>query len=233
MPAAREAAFFDVDGTLVQSTIVHYYVYFRRRRMSALTGRLWLAAYLAKCLGFLVLDKFDRNRLNVLFYRGYGGLPAEEIRRLATDCHRDVIRPRLFREAPACVAEHRRAGRRVVLVTGSLDFVMRPLAEELGVDDVLAPHLLESNGRFTGMLDGPPLANAEKARRLRAYAAEQGLDLAASYAYADSMADLPMLECVGQPNAVNPEHKLEAVARQRGWPVHRWQLSADNGAARA
>jgi HAD superfamily hydrolase (TIGR01490 family) len=218
----RGAAFFDFDGTLVRGTIAHYYSYFRRARMSSLVGRLWYGGFLAKCGWFLLLDRIDRNSLNRVFYRQYRGLPVDEIMELAAQCHHDVIVPRLFEEAPAVVAEHRRAGRSVVLVTGSLDFIVAPLARELNADSVIAPSLQVADGRFTGELNGPPIAREEKANRMRAHAQASGIDLADSYAIGDSISDLPMLECVGYPQVVNPDRKLARLAEARGWPIHRW-----------
>ncbi len=221
----RGAAFFDVDGTLVASTIVHYYVYFRRRRMSSLVGALWSVAFHLKCLYYLALDRIDRNWFNVAFYRSYRGLVADELRGWSEDCYRDVIAPRLFQEAAACIDEHRRAGRAIVLVTGSVDFIMAPLAKALSVDHVIAARLVERDGRFTGVLDGVPIGGEEKARRMRAFAEEQGIGLAQSYAYGDSIWDLPMLQAVGHPRAVNPDGKLSVVAREKGFSVHRWSAA--------
>jgi HAD superfamily hydrolase (TIGR01490 family) len=220
----KPAAFFDVDGTLVQTTIVHYYVYFRRRRMSPLVGTLWYAIYLIKCTYYMLLDRIDRSKLNIVFYRSYAGLSAAEIKAQADDCYRDVIKPRQFAEGAACVAEHRKAGHEVVLVTGSIDFIMGPLAKDLGISRVVAPSLVESKGRFTGELDGPPIGEVEKARRIRQFADEHGIDLSRSHAYGDSIADLPMLELVGYPHVVNPDRRLETVARSRGWAMHSWTL---------
>lgn len=221
--ATRSAAFFDVDGTLVRGTIAHYYSYFRRRTMSPAVGSLWYAAFVAKCGYYLLLDRINRNTLNLVFYRGYRGLPAEPILAAAGECHRDVIRPRTFVEAAPAVAEHKTAGRRVVLVTGSVRFIVAPLAAELGADEIIAPSLVETDGRFTGELDGPPVALKEKARRIAALADRHDLDLRQSHAYGDSIADLPMLESVGFPHAVNPDKALERVAKERGWPIHRWR----------
>ena len=220
----REAAFFDVDGTLVQTTIVHYYMYFRRRGMSPLVGRLWHMAFLLKCGYYLVLDKISRSRLNIVFYRSYAGLPAEEIKSQVESCYREVIQPRCFEQAASCVRAHRQAGRNVVLVTGSIDFIIAPLAVKLGATAVLAPSLLEADGRFTGELDGPPIGDAEKARRIVQFAREQAIDLAQSHAYGDSIADLPMLEVVGFPHVVNPDRALAATAKSRGWPTHIWTV---------
>lgn len=229
---SRAATFFDVDGTLVETTIAHYYAYFRRTRLPAVIRHLWFAWYVAKCGYYVVLDKINRSRMNVVFYRSYRGLPADEIKTKSWDCYRRVMEPRRFREAAPCIERHRSAGRRIVLVTGSIDFIVAPLAEEVGADDVLAPVLVEAGGRFTGDLGGPPIGEEEKARRIREFAACDGIDLSESYAYGDSIADLPMLEAVGHPAVVNPDKALAAVAAARGWPVLTWTVGSspeDNG----
>jgi alcohol-forming fatty acyl-CoA reductase len=222
----RSAAFFDVDGTIVDSTIVHYYMYFRRRLCGPLYGRLWRGAYLCKCLYYLVLDRINRSRFNRAFYKDYAGLRVNDLNELADDCYRDVIAPRLFPEAVACIDEHRRAGRSVVLVTGSLDFIMAPLARSLKVDDMIVAAMTEHQGVLTGELTSVPIGEEEKARRMRAYAEEHDIDLSQSYAYGDSTADVPMLECVGHPCAINPKKKLRRIAHERGWSIHEWSRDA-------
>ncbi len=221
----RAAAFFDVDGTLVDSTIVHYYMYFRRRLMGRRTGSIWQAAYYLRCVHYLLLDRINRSRMNVVFYRSYAGLDGDVLRALAEDCFRDMIAPKLFPDGQSCVDRHRQAGRRVVLVTGSLDFIMAPLARALGVEDVIAAKMIERDGVLTGTLSGPPIGETVKADRIRAFAAEHGIDLAASFAYGDSMADVPMLECVGNAQVVNPNRQLAILAQDRGWSTHHWSTA--------
>lgn len=221
----NSAAFFDVDGTLVDRTIVDYYIYFRKRLMSPVQAVFWHPLYLLKCVAYLLLDAVDRNRFNRVFYADYRGLPAEKTKSFAADCFRDVIRSRVFPGAREAVAEHVRGERQIVLVTGSLDFIMRPVAEDFRSAELIAASLVESNGLFTGRLTGPPIGHEEKARRILEFAANRGIDLDTSYAYGDSVADLPMLETVGFPNAVNPDGRLRKIAEARGWPVHRWTLS--------
>ncbi|MFQ5494071.1 MAG: HAD family hydrolase [Phycisphaerae bacterium] len=227
--AGNVAAFFDVDGTLTATTIVDYYAYFRRRGMSPMLGRLWQLGFWARCLCFLLLDKIDRGRLNVVFYRSYAGLSVGRVRSLVADCYREVMRPRRFQEAEDCVVAHRRSGRPIVLVTGSIDFIVAPLARELSAEETLAPCLVEHHGRFTGDLNGPPIWAEEKARRIQAFADLHDIDLTRSYAYGDSIADLQMLEAVGRPHAVNPDRALARIARQRGWPTLRWKSLAGDG----
>lgn len=227
----RQAAFFDVDGTIVKTNIIHYYLYFQRRRLPAPWRDVWSAGFAAKCLYFLLLDKIDRTKLNIVFYRHYRGLPVDEIESMVAACHRDVIMPRLFPMAQRCVEQHQDAGRPVVFVTGSVDFIMRPLAQLLGVKHVLAPSLVRHDGRFTGELNGPPLAGAEKARQMRVFADRFDVDLAGSHAYGDSIADLPMLEAVGHAHAVNPERALAKVAKLRGWDALQWDTPRRVGSA--
>lgn len=220
--AQHQVAFFDVDGTLCDTTIAHYFRYFMFARLSPWRRRIWYTWFLLKCGFYLILDRFDRGRLNVVFYRNYAGLPAAEIKAQAEACERSVLAGRWYEDAGACMAEHRSAGRDVVFVTGSLDFIVEPLARRVGATAVLSAKLVEADGRFTGELDGPALGGPQKAKMMRDYAAEAGVDLALCHAYGDSFADVPMLEVVGFPHAVNPDSRLAALAAQRGWPVHRW-----------
>lgn len=230
-PQLSAAAFFDVDGTLVGRHIVHHYIHIRKRMLPAVVRQLWTGAFYLKAPYYLVLDKISRTRLNVVFYRNYAGLRSDEVRSHVQDNFEHVIKPHLYAEGYDCIAEHRRAGRRIVLVTGSIDFIMTPLAQFLGADEVLAPKLIERDGRFTGKLDGPPVGSEEKARRIRAYAESHGINLATSYAYGDSIADLPMLEQVGHPQPVNADQSLQKESRIRGWPTLHWSRTMPNGAA--
>jgi HAD superfamily hydrolase (TIGR01490 family) len=228
----QTAAFFDVDGTLVHATIAHYFAYLRRKHLRPVASQLWYVGFLIKCGYYIVIDRIDRTKFNHVFYRNYAGMPVSRVKGDAADCFREVMLPRLLPAARECVEAHRRKGHRLVLVTGSLDFLIEPLARELGVDEVVAASLEERGDRFTGALATIPLSDAEKARRLTALSVERNIDLASSHAYGDSIADLPMLEAVGFGHAVNPDDRLLAIAESRGWPVHRWRPAGetrDNG----
>jgi HAD superfamily hydrolase (TIGR01490 family) len=226
--AVPPIAFFDVDGTLVRSNIVVPWLLYRASRMPA--WRRALAAPLAALAGafFWLLDRVSRTAFNTLFYRSYRGFPAAEQPAMAAFLMSSYYAPRLLAPAAARVAELRAAGARVVLLTGSLDFLMRPLAAALGAHDALCASLeVDASGAATGRLAPPgAVSGAVKAELAAAYAAAAGVDLADCEAYGDSYADLELLRAVGRPTAVSPDRRLAAAAAAGGWPVVRWRQKA-------
>jgi phosphoserine phosphatase len=129
----------------------------------------------------------------------------------------DLILAKSFPAAIRRVRHHRRLGHRTVLITGALDFVIEPLRPLF--DDIVCASLEERNGRYTGGMKEVPPTGEARAQAMADYAKAEGLSLDESVAYADSASDLPMLEAVGFPVAVNPETRLSALARKRGWLV--------------
>lgn len=124
--------------------------------------------------------------------------------------------------------EHRRAGRALVLATTTPHDLVRPFAELLGLDDVVATRYeVDVEGRYTGALDGPFVWSAGKLSAIRTWATSRGVDLSTSYAYSDSVFDTPMLSAVGHPVVVNPDPRMRLMAAARQWPVV--SLSAPNG----
>jgi fatty acyl-CoA reductase len=218
----KTVAFFDVDGTLLKSTIVHYYIWMRFKETPFLLKHLWLIGFLPKIVYYLVLDRVSRPRFNQVFYRNYRGMSATEIKRLSTDMFETYLRPKIFPAAISQIQEHKEQGTAVIFVTGSLDFIVQPIADYLAIDSVLAPQLHEQNGQFTGELTTVPLIAEEKAKAVQAYAEQHGISLEESYAYGDSQSDLPMLECVGNPVVVNPGKTLREKALASGWEMHEW-----------
>ena len=215
------AAFFDVDGTLVDSDIVRYGVEIRTAEMSRPRRALWIAGFLPRLPYYLALDRKSRAAFQRAFYRVYRGLAADELEQRSEALFHHHVEPRLFPAGLGRLADHRRRGHRVVLVSGSVEAIVRPLADRLDVRDVLAPRLEAADGRLTGRLDRPPLAGNRKADAVREFARDNGVDLEASYAYADSLDDMPMLEVVGRPAAVNPDERLLGAALERAVEVIR------------
>ena len=218
----KTVAFFDVDGTLLKSTIVHCYIWMRSLQLPFFLKHLWLIGFLPKIVYYLILDSISRTRFNEVFYRNYRGLEVAEMKMLSTEMFEAYIRPKIFSEAMSQIQEHKEQGTAIVLVTGSLDFVVQPIADYLAVDAVLAPQLREQDGQFTGELTTAPLIGEAKAEAMRNYADQHEVSLEESYAYGDSQSDLPMLECVGNPIVVNPGKSFRQKALKSGWEMHEW-----------
>jgi HAD superfamily hydrolase (TIGR01490 family) len=223
MPAAsrtaRTAAFYDVDGTLIRTNIVHAFAWYASHQPTVGGS---LAQTLSTALSvplFLVADKVSRKMFNELFYRYYAGQSEDRLVTLAEDLFADVIKPSIFPKAPDLIAQSRRSGALQVIVSGGLDFTVRPLAAHLGVDDFIANRLEFDRGVATGKLGKPFVAGASKAQIIRDYALAHDIDLGSSYAYSDSYSDYPMLAVVGRPAVVNPDLRLRGVARSYDWPV--------------
>jgi HAD superfamily hydrolase (TIGR01490 family) len=215
------AAFFDVDGTLIDSNIVHAFGWYARHQPTLLGSAKKTLKTAASLPLFVIADKISRRLFNELFYAYYAGEPEDRLHVLAEELFEEVIRPSIYPRAPELLAQARLAGLRTVIVSGGLDFIVRPLAQHLGVDDFIASSLEFERGYATGRLGRPFVAGALKAQLLRDYADAHRLDLRRSHAYTDSYADYAMLAVVGHPTAVNPDLRLLTVARSYDWPIIR------------
>jgi HAD superfamily hydrolase (TIGR01490 family) len=214
-----KAAFYDVDGTLVRTNIVHTYAYYAMNRgsLSGIAGRT-LGTFASIPL-FAALDAINRKVFNEFFYRYYAGLSEDRLVTLAEDLFKDVLEPALFPKAQDLIDEAKKAGCRIVLVTGALDFTVRPLARFLGADDVIANKMQFNGGFATGKVIPPIIEGANKAHAIREYCVKHQLQLDKSHAYSDSASDYAMLAIVGRPTAVNPDLRLRQLARAYNWPV--------------
>jgi HAD superfamily hydrolase (TIGR01490 family) len=220
------AAIFDVDGTLVGSNVVSYYAWLRVQELSPAMRPLWLATFLPKIPYYWGLDKISRTHFNRAFYKNYAGWKPARARQLGQESFAGFTLDRIYPGALERLREHKEAGHRVVLLSGALDFLLEPFKDL--VDDVLSASLEEEDGVYTGELNGTPVAGDARARMLASFARRRKVDLSRSYAYADSISDLPMMEAVGNPVAVNPDRRLAAAAEERGWRIKHWDK---NGAA--
>ncbi|HNQ14732.1 MAG TPA: HAD family phosphatase, partial [Pyrinomonadaceae bacterium] len=120
---------------------------------------------------------------------------------------------------PELIAQGKKLGQRQVVLTGALDFTINHLMEYLGIDDYVANRLEFVNGYATGRVMPPVMASATKAKWMREYAEREDINLSDSYAYSDSISDLPMLSIVGHPVAVNPDFRLRQTAIQHDWAI--------------
>jgi len=220
-------AVFDVDGTLVETNVVEYFLWMRLRAQPLDEWPAFMARMLRQAPRWLYLERRSRAEFQRSFYREYDGLDPEVMQRLGREALDAVTLRRIYPEGMRRIREHKRAGHRVLLLTGALDVVVEPLAELLEVE-VDCAHLLVKDGRLTGDLESPPPAGEARGALLEEYAARNGIALGDSFAYADSLSDLPMLELVGTPVAVNPDTRLSQVAGQRGWRIERWRMAPGN-----
>ena len=218
-PLTGKAAFFDIDGTLISTNVVHAYGYYATNEGSV-TGILKRSLDTAVRLPlFGALNLIDRKIFNEYFYRQYEGLSEDRLLTLSEDLFEDVIKPAIFSKAQDLIDEARRAGCKVVFVTGALDFTMAPLARHLGADDLIANRMQYVGGKATGKIIPPIVEGANKANIIREYCESNGISLMKSYAYTDSASDYAMLTVVGRPTAVNPDIRLRALARSYNWPI--------------
>lgn len=218
------AAFFDVDGTIVHGNVVRYYANLHMARLSRPRRLWWIATFLPRIPGYFLLDKVSRRSFNLVFYRNYTTFSPAELEQKAKAHFQVFLEPRIYPQAYQQIEAHHRQKHQVVLVTGSLEPIIRPLATQLGVSALIAARLSQQNGVFTGELQGGPMTDERKAKALHLFADQNGLDLSRCYAYADGLDDLPMLQAVGRPTAVNPGLRLRRSARQKGWEIVEWKL---------
>ncbi len=220
----RAAAFFDLDKTLISrsSTLAFsrpFYAHGLISRSMMIRGALAQAVFKRAGAGQIRMERI-RDQASQLC-RGW---PAESVREIVRDNLETIIVPYLYDEARELVAGHHAAGRDVIVVSASGHEVVDPIGALLGADTVIATQMVIADGRYTGDVAFYAFGEA-KAARMRALAATRGYPLADCYAYSDSITDLPMLEAVGHPTAVNPDRSLRRAAARRGWPVQDFTVS--------
>jgi HAD superfamily hydrolase (TIGR01490 family) len=216
----RHLAAFDLENTIIASNVVFSYAWLATRNLTPRDRMRFTVKTLSEAPGLLALDQRDRTDFLRHFYRRYEGASVEEMDRLGVELMADHILTKAFPAALRRVREHRRLGHRTVLITGALNIVVEPLGPLF--DDVICAEMSQRDGRYTGELLSVPPTGEVRAQALRDYAETHGFDLAESVAYADSSSDLPLLDAVGFPVAVNPETRLASMAIKRGWLIEYW-----------
>jgi HAD superfamily hydrolase (TIGR01490 family) len=207
--------FFDVDHTLTRHSSGGRFIAAAMRR-KVLPRRLLLVLpwySLTYRLGIFRLRAYEKG---FPYMRGISRATLEEI---ARESFNRALKGDLYPEAVELVRAIRADGRRVILATSSLDFIVEPLAEYLSADGLLATALEFQDGKSTGRMQGTPMFRAEKKARVLSWLAREGVPARQCSFYSDSIYDLPLLEAVGRPVAVNPDFRLRRVARRRGWQI--------------
>lgn len=221
----RAAAFFDLDRTLIAGSSAFVFGHAAWKHGMMPTSELLSDAKKAITFRFTGASDEKANAVRDRILQAIKGQRVEELMTLADD-----VIPRLLddvrKESQGFISLHTEAGRDTYLVTASPIEIVRSLAEELGMTGAIATVAETVDGVYTGGLSEPFCYGPAKADAIRRMAESEDYDLALSYAYSDSVSDLPMLEVVGHPVAVNPDNGLEAVARSRGWPIVEFSRTA-------
>jgi len=212
------AAFFDLDYTLLNTSSGLAYV-----REALKQGRVsWLTAGYVGALYQLKAIDFGQAHARLIPHVARHG------RAEAVDFFREwvprVLFSRLVQPGRDKLAWHQAQGQPVVIVSASIEEIVKPIAEYLGVSDYLCTHLTTENDQYTGQLDGPVCYGAGKIHWIKEWSAARNLPFpqVVDYVYTDSSSDLPLLELAAHPVPVNPSRKLAKIARRRGWPVVRF-----------
>jgi HAD superfamily hydrolase (TIGR01490 family) len=213
------AAFYDLDGTLVRTNLVHAFAFTARNQQGILKSVVKTATTMASVPMFLAADFWNRRLFNDLFFVRYRGESEDRLRAMADELFDSVLKKAIFPGAYELIDKSRQLGLRQVIVTGALDLTVEPLARHLKIDDYVTNRLEFVDGYATGRLLPPIMAAATKASWMRIYAEKEHLNLSDCYGYSDSLSDLPMLSVVGHPTAVNPDVRLRSTALQHDWPV--------------
>lgn len=213
------AAYFDVDGTLVGTNLLHPTLKYLMTNASPLESLRRVAGAALDAPNLVAAELKDRKLFNERLFFHFRGMSQDRMEFLSDEVFDTVIRPRIFRGTHDLVEQCRKAGLQIVLVTGSLGCTVAPLATHLGADRVIANRLEYKEGYATGRLMRPVVAGPEKARIIVADAQDHDIDLAGSHAYSDSYSDVPMLSLVGHPFCINPDAKLAKLARSYHWSI--------------
>ncbi|WP_437675152.1 HAD family hydrolase [Sorangium sp. So ce131] len=213
------ASYFDVDGTLVTTNLVHPTVFYMLNQPTPMHSLAKLGRALVKAPWMAMAELRDRRMFNELLFSSFEGVSEDRLVALAEEAFTKVLRPAIYAKARDLVQCSLDKGHDVVLISGALDFLMQLLAAHLGATGIIANRLEVKDGFATGKLLRPVVAGPEKARLIREHAHANGHDLDACFAYSDSYSDVPMLSVVGYPAAVNPDRKLKLLAQAYHWPI--------------
>jgi HAD superfamily hydrolase (TIGR01490 family) len=219
----RAAAFFDLDKTLMAGSSGMQFARVAARQ--GVVSRRQLSSWAVEHLRYRLRGTTDERTAEVLRVARelISGVSAKSIDRMGPEVMAAIL-PRVFPQMLDEVYAHQDAGRATFIVSAAGNGVVQSLAQVLGMDGGIGTRYeVDAEGNFTGRFEGPFVYGPGKVEAMEAFAAEHEIDLTASYAYSDSLSDLPMLRAVGHPVVVNPDPPLAEIAREEGWQAMRFE----------
>jgi len=217
MKRSAIAAFFDFDQTLIEVESGHMGIRMLRERGMLPMGyflKVWSANIIYQ---WQWLSEAGMARVLLTYYRHRR---LSDFEATAEDFYLTYLKPQLAPRILDRLEEHRRAGHLLVLISGSVRYMLEPVVRDLGLDRLFCTELEEdADGLLTGRSQGAICVDRTKQDYAKQYAQEADVDLEASFAYGNHPADLPMLEAVGHPHVVAPTRALARIAARRSWPV--------------
>jgi phosphoserine phosphatase len=216
---SRSAAFFRVEGTLVTRPALATAAWLAANAQGvgervARLGNVALAAPLA-----IAGELSAGSTATRMTFMGLRGMSEDRLLSLCEEYYEDYLRDAVLDVGRELVERARKLGQRIVFISDNIDLVIKPLADQLGADDLVCNRLELKKSKATGRLEDPVVGGNLAGQWARAFADEHGIDLAASLAYGSSAADGLLLSAIGKPCAVNPDRQMRRMARDHDWPV--------------
>jgi HAD superfamily hydrolase (TIGR01490 family) len=215
---SRTAAFFDLDKTIIakSSTLAFGRPFYQSGLINRRT--VLRSAYAQFVFALAGADEDQMDRMRSFITAMCTGWDVAQVRDVVNETLHDIIDPLVYDEAVELIERHQAEGRDVVIVSSSGEEVVEPIGAMVGADHVIATRMVVDDGKYTGEI-AHYVYGPGKAEAIETFAKERGYDLAQCYAYSDSVTDVPMLEAVGHPAAVNADRALRKTALERGWPI--------------
>ncbi len=217
-PTGKAAAFFDLDKTILakSSSLAFAKPFYEGGLIDR--GDVVKSAYaqFVYLVSGATHDQMDRMRAYLSALSS--GWEVDKVKQIVAETLDSIVDPIVYEEAIDLIRQHQESGRDVIIISSSGNEVVEPIGERLGVDLAIGTQMAVADGRYTGEILFYAYGEG-KAQAMGELAEERGYDLAQSYAYTDSLTDLPMLEVVGHPIATNPEAELRKIAEERHWPI--------------
>lgn len=221
LPKDLQVAYFDVDGTLTKSNIVNPLLDTQKKVMPSFKYNVWRSTLPFRFIYWTIIDKIDREMSTKSIYKQYKGISVEKMNILRIQCYQKNYESKLFPNALETLNFLKNNGTQIVLVSGSLDIFLEPLAEKLGAE-LISSQLETKNGIYTGAVLGAPVSGKRKSELVNEHARKNQFDLDNCASFGDSHDDIPMLNSVKYPVVINPDKKLLSLAQKNNWSIFKW-----------